>query len=801
MSAENPTAGAVAAPPLERFRYDDAIVRKFLFASIAWGAVGMLVGLIVALQLAEPWFNCLGLPPEWSQYLSFGRLRPLHTNAVIFAFAGNGIFAAVYYSTQRLLKTRMFSDKLGKAHFWGWQGIILAAAISLPMGYTQGKEYAELEWPIDIAITLVWVIFAVNFFGTLKVRRERHIYVAIWFYIATIIAIAVLHIFNNLWAIAGPMKSYSVYAGAQDAFMQWWYGHNAVAFFLTTPFLGLMYYFLPKAAERPVFSYRLSILHFWSLVFIYIWAGPHHLHYTAIPEWSSTLGMLFSVMLWMPSWGGMLNGLLTLRGAWHRVAKDPILKFFVVGITFYGMSTFEGPLLSVKVVNSLSHYTDWNIAHVHSGALGWVGFMVFGMAYWLMPRLYQTAGMAKQKWVEWHFWLGTIGILLYIVTIYSAGLTQGLMWRAFDADGMLEYGDFMETVTVLIPMYWGRVLGGGMYLIGTFLMLANMYLTWRKRPATYEEPEFEAPALRGPAPMPAVVAPRMRGSVNPLSLILLLVGLLIGAILFAYGAGGGMGRMMAFIAVITIVMGLLFGMGRSLSYLAQMRWHRAWEARTLKFTVFVVIGVVSASLFEIVPTFAIKSNIKTIEAVKPYTPLELYGRDIYLAEGCYNCHSQMVRPLRFETERFGEYSKAGEFVYDHPFQWGSRRIGPDLHRIGIRQPSVHWHVLHLIDPTSLAQTSIMPSYEHLALEDTPYEDLVARVGAMRFLGVPYTKEEQENAPELARAQSAALHERFVAETEGESGIPADAKIFALTAYLLRLGVDTSGLNTNAEGAE
>ena len=355
----------------ETLRYDDAIVRKFLAATILWGAVGMLVGLWCALQLAVPQLN-------FAPYFTFGRLRPLHTNAVIFAFAGNAIFAAVYYSSQRLLKARPLAA-LSKIHFWGWQSIILAAAITLPLGFTQAKEYAELEWPIDLAIAVVWVTFAVNFFAMVRNRREKHLYVALWFYIATIITVAILHIFNNLALPAGAFKSYSIYAGVQDAFMQWWYGHNAVAFFLTTPFLGLMYYFLPKAAERPVYSYRLSILHFWSLVFIYIWAGPHHLHYTALPQWASTLGMIFSVMLWMPSWGGMINGLLTLRGAWNRVAEDPVLKFFVVGITFYGMSTFEGPMLSIKSVNALSHYTDWNIAHVHGGALGWVGFMAFGM--------------------------------------------------------------------------------------------------------------------------------------------------------------------------------------------------------------------------------------------------------------------------------------------------------------------------------------------------------------------------------------------------------------------------------------
>ncbi|MCA9299713.1 MAG: cbb3-type cytochrome c oxidase subunit I, partial [Phycisphaerales bacterium] len=402
---------------LEEFVYDDAIVRMFTVATILWGVVAFLVGILIAFELAFPMIGA-EIP-----FLSFGRLRPLHTNAAIFAFAGNAIFAAIYYSTQRLCKTRMYSDLLGRLHFWGWQAIIVSAALTLPFGITQGKEYAELEWPIDLAIAVVWLVFfGGNFFMTLVKRRERHMYVALWFYIATIVTVTVLHVFNNLWIPVGVyqaltegkvtsvdamMKSYPLYAGVQDAFMQWWYGHNAVAFFLTTPFLGLMYYFLPKAAERPVYSYRLSIVHFWSLVFIYIWAGPHHLHYTSLPIWASTLGMLFSVMLWMPSWGGMINGLLTLRGAWNKVAQEPVLKFFVIGVTFYGMSTFEGPMLSVKSVNALSHYTDWTIAHVHSGALGWNGFMTFGLLYWLTPRLFQ-APLWSRKLAEWHFWVGTI---------------------------------------------------------------------------------------------------------------------------------------------------------------------------------------------------------------------------------------------------------------------------------------------------------------------------------------------------------------------------------------------------------
>ena len=711
---------------VDTFSYDDAIVRKFLWATIVWGLVGFTVGLLIALQLANPMFN-FGI--EW---LSFGRLRPLHTNAVIFAFAGNAIFTGAYYSTQRLLKTRMFSDGLSKFHFWGWQAIIVAAALTLPLGFTQAKEYAELEWPIDLAIAVVWVAFAINFFGTIARRRERHIYVAIWFYIASIITVAVLHIFNNLSVPAGWLKSYSVYAGVQDAFMQWWYGHNAVAFFLTTPFLGLMYYFMPKAADRPVFSYKLSILHFWSLVFLYIWAGPHHLHYTALPDWASTLGMLFSVMLWMPSWGGMVNGLLTLRGAWNKVTEEPVLKFMVVAITAYGMSTFEGPMLSVKSVNALAHYTDWIIAHVHTGALGWNGLLTFGMIYWLAPRLFQ-APLHSRKLAEVHFWIATFGILLYVASIYSAGITQGLMWRAFDETGRLAYPDFVETVMQLMPMYWVRVAGGSLYIIGSLIFLYNILMTWKARPAAYEVPTVSAPPL-------------------------------VRALPEAHPAPVGEGLWARFTGA---------------------RWHRRWEAMPLFFTVMVVVAVVVASLAEIVPTFLIRSNVPTIASVKPYTPLELAGRDLYIREGCFNCHSQMVRPLRYETERFGEYSKPGEFVYDHPFLWGSRRIGPDLARVGGKYPDL-WHVRHFEEPTSIVANSIMPTYGHLLRRSLDFDGIQSRVDAMVMLGVPYG-EAVTNAPAMARAQAGQIA-ASVEASGGPAGL-GDREVVALIAYLQRLGKD------------
>ena len=723
--------------PPDQFSYDDKIVRMFVAATIVWALVGTLAGLFVAILLVMP---SLTAGMEW---LSFGRLRPLHTNAAIFAFAGNAIFAAVYYSTQRLCKARMWSDTLSQLHFWGWQLIIVAAAITLPLGLTQGREYAELEWPIDLLIAVVWLfIFGGNFLMTLIHRRERHMYVALWFYIATIVTVALLHVFNNLVIPAGWFKGYSVYAGVQDAFMQWWYGHNAVAFFLTTPFLGLMYYFLPKAAERPVFSYRLSIIHFWSLVFIYIWAGPHHLHYTALPEWACTLGMLFSLMLWMPSWGGMINGLLTLRGAWHKVAADPVLKFFVVGITFYGMATFEGPMLSIKAVNALSHYTDWTIAHVHSGALGWNGFMAFGMIYWLLPQLYQTK-IWSPKLVSLHFWTGTIGILLYIIPIYAAGLMQGLMWRAMDETGHLVYPEFIETIQSVVPLWWLRVGGGALYVAGVVMLAINALMTWTTRPATYEVPVYTAPRLSNEYDD----GPKTESDLKEVPML---------------------------------------EAGKKLQVFGKMNWHRRWERLPVKFTVLTTCAVLVATLFELVPTFLIRSNVPTIATVTPYTPLELAGRHIFVSEGCYNCHSQMIRPIVAETKRYGEYSKPGEFIYDRPFQWGSRRIGPDLAREGGKQSSF-WHWRHFENPTDVSPGSVMPSYQHLLDDDLKFNAIAPHVRAAAFLGAEYSDEDLNDTEAVARRQS----ERIAAEIVAQGGPAAmfDKQAIALIAYLQRIGTD------------
>jgi cytochrome c oxidase cbb3-type subunit I/II len=703
---------------VESFQYDNRIVRNFAFATIFWGAIGMLVGLWIAIELFFPQLN-LGLP-----ITTFSRLRPLHTNAVIFAFVGNGIFMGVYFSLQRLCKSRMYSDLLSKIHFWGWQSIILSAALTLPLGYTVSKEYAELEWPVDLAIAVIWVFFGINMIATIIRRREQHMYVAIWFYIATFFTVTILHVVNSIELPVGFLKSYPVYAGVQDALVQWWYGHNAVAFFLTTPYLGLMYYFLPKAANRPVYSYRLSIVHFWALIFIYIWAGPHHLLYTSLPDWAQSLGTAFSIMLIAPSWGGMLNGLLTLRGAWDRVREDPVLKFMVVAVTAYGMATFEGPVLAIKSVNALSHYTDWTIAHVHVGALGWNGMLTFGILYWLIPRLYNTR-LYSVKSANFHFWISTLGIIFYAIPMWWAGIAQGLMWKEFTAEGYLQYPLFLETVTQIIPMYIIRAAGGLLYLTGVTVMIHNLAVTISRGKLAADQPA-QAPALLN--------------KIEPTE--------------------------------------------------HKKYWHRWLEAKPIPFFILATIAVLIGGIVEIVPTFMIKTNIPTISSVKPYTPLELEGRDIYVREGCYVCHSQMIRPFRSETERYGEYSKAGEFVYDHPFQWGSKRTGPDLQREGGKYPDA-WHYQHMLDPASMSPGSIMPPFNWLIEHRLDTSHLQEKIRQMQKLGVPYPPGYDRQAGQELISQADSVSTRL-----RESAIESspDREIVALIAYLQRLGTDIKGQN-------
>ncbi len=711
---------------VEQFHYDNKIVKKFAYATMLWGIVGMLVGLIIALQLVFPSLN-FDLP-----FLTFSRLRPLHTNAVIFAFVGNGIFMGVYYSLQRLMKARMFSDLLSNLHFWGWQLIIVSAAATLPFGFTTSGEYAELVWPIDIAITLVWVIFGINMFGTILKRREEHLYVAVWFYIATWVTVAVLHIVRNLELPTSGLHSYGVFSGVQEALVQWWYAHNAVAFFLTTPYLGLMYYFMPKAANRPVYSYRLSIVHFWALIFIYIWAGPHHLLYTSLPDWAQSLGMVFSLMLIAPSWGGMINGLLTLRGAWDRVRQDPILKFMVVAVTAYGMSTFEGPMMSIKSFNAVTHYTDWTIAHVHVGALGWNGMLTFGILYWLLPRIFNTK-LYSTNLANVHFWLATLGIIFYAVPLYWGGVTQFLMWREFTPDGFLVYPNFLETVTQIVPMYALRVLGGVIYLTGVILGVYNLLKTTGS--AKCVDNEFaEAPAF-----------PQHHVETG-----------------------------------------------------VKKHWHSWIERRPMQMLVGSLVLILIGGMVELFPMWWIDDNVPKIASVKPYTPLELQGRDIYVREGCVGCHSQMIRPFRFETERYGDYSKSGEFIYDRPFLWGSKRTGPDLAREGTGKlkKSDSWHYNHMIDPTSISPGSIMPAYPWLAEDDLDISTTAAKINALRKLGTPYDAGYEQIANEDLAVQAQRIAKTLKAEGVDQAGVEKK-EIVAMIAYLQRLGVDIT-LQAQAE---
>lgn len=709
----------------EQFYYDNRIVKNFAIATVLWGIVGMLVGVIIASQLFYPELN-------YTQYLTFGRIRPLHTNAVIFAFVGNAIFMGVYYSLQRLLKARMFSDTLSNIHFWGWQLIIVAAALTLPLGITTSKEYAELEWPIDIAIALIWVVFGINMVGTIIKRREKHLYVAIWFYIATFVTVALLHIVNSFELPISFMKSYSWYAGVQDALVQWWYGHNAVAFFLTTPFLGLMYYFMPKMAERPVYSYKLSILHFWSLIFLYIWAGPHHLLYSSLPDWAQTLGVAFSIMLIAPSWGGMLNGLLTLRGAWDRVRDDVLLKFMVVGITCYGMATFEGPMLSLKNINAIAHFTDWIVSHVHVGALGWNGFLTFAMLYWIVPKIFNT-NLYSRKAANTHFWIATLGIILYAIPMYFSGYTQGLMWKEFTEEGLLRYGNFLDTTIRILPMHMLRALGGFLYWTGAIIMAWNLIKTAKSGQLIKNE---AAEAY----PLTTINEPVSKDDAH---------------------------------------------------------WHRWIERRPIQMVIASLVMILIGTIFEFVPMFLVKSNVKTIESVKPYTPLELEGRDLYIREGCNNCHSQLVRPFRSETERYGEYSKSGEYVYDHPFLWGSKRTGPDLAREGNKTSraykSAAWHFQHMKEPNSTSPKSIMPKYDWFytsALNTSQTED---KISAMRTLGVDYPKGYEKMALADLKAQAQIISAELKKEgfdLDPEAGIKLEeSEIVALIAYLQKLGRD------------
>jgi cytochrome c oxidase cbb3-type subunit I/II len=757
----------MSTPQKTTIEFNDKIVRQFMLASIIWAIVGMLVGVLIATQL-NYWQANFG-----RAWLSFGRLRPLHTNAVIFAFVGNMMFAGIYYSTQRLVKARLASDLLSSIHFWGWQLIIVAAAITLPLGLTRGKEYAELIWPINIAVTVIWVVFAANFFWTLARRNEKSLYVAIWFYIATIITVAMLYIVNHLSIPTSWTHSYPVFGGVQDGLVQWWYGHNAVAFFLTTPILGIMYYFLPKAAERPVYSYRLSVIHFWSLVFLYIWAGPHHLLNTALPNWLQMLGMTFSLMLWAPSWGGMLNGLLTLRGAWGKLRTDPVIKFFVAGITFYGMATFEGPLLSIKSVNALAHYTDWIIAHVHAGALGWNGFMAAGMFYWLIPRLWNKP-LHSIALANLHFWIGLVGILLYVSAMWASGISQGLMLNATIEGGtILKYPNFIETINAIRPLMLLRVAGGALYLAGWVVMAYNV---WRSvRGATAVNGTIEV--FVEPRTAVDELGPRRAYLSAP---VVFTVIILFAACVWMFTDGwlNLLGFVVSGFSVL-LAIGHFESRGK-----AWADWYDRLLVNALPFTILTLLAVVVGGLIQIIPMLTIERRMQTEDRMaRVYTPLELAGRDLYVREGCYNCHSQMIRTLVPDVMRYGDYSRLGESIWDHPYQWGSKRTGPDLARVGGKYNHA-WHYDHMHDPRAISTGSNMPAYTWLFDGNTDYASLSAKIRVQRTLGVPFPNWSPADIDRLAHDQAKEIAKEL--RDQGRYTDP-DKEIVALTAYLQSLG--------------
>ena len=791
--------------------YDDGSVRRFMIASLIWGIVGMLVGVLAATQLS--WWQMNGkflevisfglFKADGLSYITFGRIRPLHTNAVIFAFVGNMMFAGIYYSTQRLCKVRTASDLLSTIHFWGWQAIILGAAITLPAGLTRGKEYAELIWPLNIAVVVIWVIFGINFFWTLAKRNERALYVSLWFYIATIVTVAMLYIVNHLSIPTSWTHSYPIFGGVQDALVQWWYGHNAVAFFLTTPILGIMYYFIPKAADRPVYSYRLSIIHFWALVFIYIWAGPHHLLNTSLPKWLQYLGVLFSGMLWAPSWAGMLNGLLTLRSAWEKVRSEPVLKFFAAAVTFYGMATFEGPLLSIRSVNALSHYTDWTIGHVHSGALGWNGFMAAGMFYWLAPRLWKTK-LWSNSLANMHFWLGLVGILIYVAAMWAAGIMQGLMLSETNPGGASLKYEFIESLQQIKIFYIFRSFGGALYLVGFVMCAVNIIMTARSGVATDATAEV---VLLKPENKDGMRLGEAFKS-DPVTNVLLALAFMILWFFLPPHADKA-----AFVVSILLTIRAV-----KLFKTSGTRWSDFFDRlieNYLPFTVLIFLAVAIGGAVQIIPSLLVNRAANVEDRLQLlYTPLELVGRDLYVSEGCYNCHSQMIRTLVPDVLRYGPtqdqgYSRLGESLYDHPHQWGSKRTGPDLAREGgavAKDSKVMrggkrdnlWHFNHFMNPRQTSPGSNMPPYPWLFEAKADFKSLPDRIAVQTRLGVPWPAMTQDAIEQSARDQGMEIAGSLVKAGAFLRAQPdlsqdalrnqlADSQVVALIAYLQKLG--------------
>ncbi len=811
--------------------YDDKSVRRFMVAAIFWAIVGMSVGVLIASQLS--WWQMNGHVLElltkplhdwvtakfgWDwwpffqtdgmAHLTISRLRPLHTNAVIFAFVCNMMFAGIYYSTQRLCKVRTASDLLSGIHFWGWQGIMVAAVLTLPAGLTRGKEYAELIWPINLCVVVVWSVFAINFFWTLARRNEPTLYVSLWFYIATIVVVAMLYIVNHLSLPTSWTHSYPIFGGLQDALVQGWYGHNAAAFVLTTPILGIMYYFVPKAANRPVYSYRLSIIHFWGLVFIYLWTGPHHMLNTAMPVWLQNLAMLFSLMLWAPSWGGVLNGLLTLRGAWDKLRSEPALKFFVAGVIFYGMATFEGPLLAIKSVNAVSQYTDWTIGLVHSGTLGWNGMMAAGMFYWLAPRLWNTQLWSKPL-ADMHFRIGLVGVLLYIAATGYSGISQGLMLNQFSPNGLALKYTFLQTLGTIQLFHILRMVGGFLYLSGFILLACNIWKTARTGNPCDETVEI------------TVLEPARKDDMTwaealinePLAYILLAIGSTV-LWFFLPPHADKAALMMTLLIVIMAVRA--FKSSDSWSH-----WHERLVGNYLPLTVLVFVAAAIGGAVQIIPTLLVYREKNVEERLQElYTPLELAGRDIFISEGCHLCHSQMIRTLPADVLRYGragvadDYSRYGESLYDHPYQWGSKRTGPDLAREGgpmakdpqgkpcslmrVGNRGNPWHFNHFLNPRQISDSSNMPAFPWLFEQEADVKSLPNKIATQTRLGVPWPVMTPHAIRTMVETQSREIAASLVAakvylpakpQLAGEElrDSLAKTKAVALIAYIQKLG--------------
>lgn len=747
MSTADFNGTAAPMQKMDTFVFDDKIARLFAAATVCWGIAAFALGVFISALMTIP---SISDAPPW---LAFGRLRPLHVNATIYAFLGNAIFAAVYFSTQRLCKTRMWSNTLGYLHFWGWQAIIAASIYTLPLGMTQGRLYAELEWPIDVAIAVVWFLFfAVNFAGTVACRREPRIYISLWFYIATIITVGLMHAMNNVVLPIEYFLSIPWVAGTQDAFIDWNYGYNAFVFLMTMPFAGLMYYFLPKAADHAIYSYKLSVAHFWSLLILFVCSGPLHVHYTSLPDWVSTLGMLFGLLLWMPSWGALVNGLLTLRSSSRAAgsvpasgSKDPVLKFFFAALLFYGFGVLDSAMMSIKSVNALTSYTDWTVAHIHIMAMGWCGLLTFGMLYWMLPRLFETK-LHSEPLMHWHFWSGVCGILLFVLPSLIAGVLQSQMLRATDENGLLIYPDFIETTLQIVPLWKIRIAGGILYVIGMFMLGFNLAMTWKSQPRVVSKKVFAAPIAGAGMEEDIKIGPSLLSNAPVLEL------------------------------------------GKKLDVWSHLAWHRHWERLPMRFAVLTLLLLTAATVFKLVPMLALASNVPQIAAVRPYTPLELAGRHLYISEGCVSCHTQQVRAILTDTKRYGDYSQAGEFAYDYPSQWGDRRIGPDLARVGGKWGS-YWHWSHLGNPSGETEGSIMPSFEHLLTSKLKFEAIEPLMKAAQRLGAGYTEDELENFATNAQRQAEVLNAEMV--SQGGPPVVFDRQAIALIAYLQRLGTDIS----------